>query len=111
LVVDARAHFEDGTPAAWSRLPRQGILKAMDPVVRDVLEAAARRDWDTLRLKLHPYIRWKLNSGKTLSGRNAVLAMLAETPPPTEPAAYEVRDGQIYRWMDHDNKSPASARD
>jgi hypothetical protein len=43
----------------------------MDSVVRDALEAAARRDWETLGLKLHPYVRWKLASGKTLNGRNA----------------------------------------
>ncbi len=70
----------------------------MDSVVGDVLEAATKRDWDTLRLKLHPYVRWKPASGETLNGRNAVLAMLAESAPLTQPAAYELRDGQIYRW-------------
>jgi hypothetical protein len=70
----------------------------MDSVVRDALEVAARRDWETLRLKLHPYVRWKLASGNTLNGRKAVLAMLAESPPPRQPAAYELRDDQIYRW-------------
>lgn len=91
-------------------LRRLGDTPGMDPVVRDALEAAARRDWDDLRLKLHPYVRWKPASGNTLSGRNAVLAMLAGSPPPTEPAAYELRDGQIYRWTAHDN-SLGSARD
>jgi hypothetical protein len=70
----------------------------MDGVVKDVLDAAAERDWERLRLKLHPYIRWKLASGHLLIGRNSVLAMLAKSPPPKEPASYELRDGQIYRW-------------
>ncbi len=82
----------------------------MDPVVCGALEAAARRDWDTLRLKFQPYVRWKLASGKTLRGRNAVLAMLAESPPPTEPAEYELRDGQIYRCTAHHNP-PGLTRD
>jgi hypothetical protein len=70
----------------------------VDAVVREVLEAAASRDWDALRLKLHPYVRWNLGFGRTLRGRNTVLAMLAESPPPKSPAEYELRDGQIYRW-------------
>jgi hypothetical protein len=70
----------------------------MESVVRDTLDAAAGRDREALRLNLHPYVRWKLASGETLNGRNAVLEMLAESPPPGEPVAYEVRDGQIYRW-------------
>lgn len=70
----------------------------MDPVVREALEAAARRDWNTLRLKLHPYVRWRSAADTTLSGRNTVLTMLVESPPPRAPAAYELREGQIYRW-------------
>jgi hypothetical protein len=41
----------------------------MDTVVHEALEAAARGDWDALRLKLHPYLRWQPPSGKTLTGR------------------------------------------
>jgi hypothetical protein len=82
----------------------------MDSVVSDVVAAAARQDWDTLRLKLHPYVRWKLASGKTLNGRNAVLAMLAKSPPPRQPAAYELRDGQIYRWTASDESPDVASR-
>jgi hypothetical protein len=70
----------------------------MESVVRDTLDAAAGRDRETLRLNLHPYVRWKLASGETLNGRNTVLEMLAESPPPGEPVTYEVRDGQICGW-------------
>jgi hypothetical protein len=70
----------------------------VDTVVREALEAASRGDWDALRLKLHPYVRWKPASGKMLNGRKTVLAMLVQTPPPSAPSAYELRDGQIYRW-------------
>jgi hypothetical protein len=70
----------------------------VDRVVREALEAAATRDWDTLRMKLHPYVRWKPARGKALRGRNNVMAMLAGSPPPRAPAEYEVREGQIYRW-------------
>lgn len=70
----------------------------MDTVVREALEAAARRDWDALGLKLHPYVRWKPASGKLLNGRKTVLAMLVDSPLPSAPSAYELRDGQIYRW-------------
>jgi hypothetical protein len=70
----------------------------MDPLVRDLIEAAAKQEWEAVRLKLHPYVRWKLASGETLNGRNAVLKMLTQSPTPTQPASYELRDGQIYRW-------------
>jgi hypothetical protein len=70
----------------------------MDAIVREALEAAARRDRDALRLKLHPYVRWQSAPGKTLNGRNNVLEMLIESPPPSPPVTYELRDGQIYRW-------------
>ena len=36
-------------------------------------------------------------SGRILTGRKTVPAMLAESPPPRAPTAYELRDGHIYR--------------
>lgn len=55
-------------------------------MVREALSTAARRDWAALRTKLHPYLRWRLSSGRVLRGRKNVLAMLAESPPPKAPA-------------------------
>lgn len=57
-------------------------------------------DWPTVRLLLHPYLRWTGTDGLTVRGRTKVLALLREEgPPPEPPAAVELRDGQIYRWQ------------
>jgi hypothetical protein len=72
----------------------------MDSLVQEAMSAVLMKDWDSLRLKLHPYVRWTLPSGRVAMGRNSVLAMLAKTDPPREPASHAVRDGQIYRWTD-----------
>jgi len=33
-------------------------------------------------------------------GRRNVIAMLSRDPPPAPPAWHELRDGQVYRWID-----------
>ena len=66
------------------------------PVVRDVLDAAARSDRAALVELLHPYLHWT-EGGRTIRGRNNVFARLAAGPI-APPVAYELRDGQIYRW-------------
>lgn len=68
-----------------------------DRLVREALEAMERRDWERLKPLLHPYLHWTDASGK-LRGRRNVLAHLASRSRPSLPEAYEVRDGQIYRW-------------
>ena len=60
--------------------------------------AIERRDWERLKPLLHPYLHWTDANGK-LRGRANVLAHLASASPPPPPAAYELRDGQIYRWV------------
>ena len=70
----------------------------MEPVVARTLEALRRRDWETVRLALHPYLHWDREDGTTLRGRTAVLAALADAPVPDPPSSVELRDGQIYRW-------------
>jgi hypothetical protein len=49
---------------------------------------------------LHPYLRWMCADGRTVRGRSKVLAYLAATPPHDPPGRYEIRDGQIYRWIE-----------
>jgi hypothetical protein len=72
----------------------------MDQVVTDALEAATARDWDRLRLLLHPYLHRSISDGEALRGRTNVLSWLAsrQTPLPP-PTRIELRDGQIYRWI------------
>lgn len=70
----------------------------MDRVVRDAVAAAERRDWDVLKPLLHPYLHWT-EGGVTIRGRTKVLAHLATASPAGPPDSYELRDGQIYRWV------------
>ena len=58
----------------------------MDDAVRRVLDAAAVDDQSALRLILHPYVRWTLADGRTLQGRNTVLAHLDEADGLTAPS-------------------------
>lgn len=71
----------------------------MDQIIADVLDAAARDDRAALVQLLHPYLHWT-EGGRTVRGRKNVFARLAAGPPVGPPAAYELRDGQIYRWTD-----------
>jgi hypothetical protein len=71
----------------------------MDQIIADVLDAAARDDRAALVQLLHPYLHWT-EGGRSIRGRNNVFARLAGGPKPAPPAAYELRDGQIYRWTD-----------
>jgi hypothetical protein len=71
----------------------------MDEVVTKVLEGAEVRQWDEVRLLLHPYLHWSERDGVALRGRSRVLQWLAARQAPlAPPARIELRDGQIYRW-------------
>ena len=72
----------------------------MDIVVERLLEAIQARDWDRVRLLLHPYLRWTNVCGTALRGRKAVMAYLVDAPVAATPNAYELRDGQVYRWRE-----------
>ena len=62
--------------------------------------ALAGHDWSALRRLLHPYLHWTGPDGVTIRGRSKVLAMLADQREPAgPPAAVELRDGKIYRWL------------
>jgi hypothetical protein len=69
-----------------------------DDVVRAAQDAMLARDWDRLRLSLHPYLHWTASDGSRLRGRSKVMDRLQSATPPAPPAAVELRDGQIYRW-------------
>ncbi|MGI8563088.1 MAG: nuclear transport factor 2 family protein [Candidatus Dormibacter sp.] len=72
----------------------------MDSVVRAAWTAIDQRDWDTLKPLLHPYLHWTGQDGQAVRGRTNVLARLALTHPTGPPSEHELRDGQIYRWVE-----------
>jgi hypothetical protein len=63
-------------------------------------EAMLVRDWNELRLMLHPYLHWRTADGSRIRGRSKVIARLQNTAPPEEPVAVELRDAQIYLWQE-----------
>jgi hypothetical protein len=66
--------------------------------VQETLAAIAAEDWAAVRARLHPYLHWHGRDGRVTRGRVNVLALLAASPVTERPSAYELRDGQIYRW-------------
>ena len=72
----------------------------VDEVTRAAHEAILERDWEGLRPMLHPYLHWTAADGTRLRGRTNVMARLQAAAPSAEPAAVELRDGQIYRWQE-----------
>jgi hypothetical protein len=68
-----------------------------DRIVADVLAAVARQDFPALTVLLHPYLHWA-EPGIRIRGRRKVFDRLTTGPAPQPPTAYELRDGQIYRW-------------
>jgi hypothetical protein len=77
-----------------------GMRPAVDPVVRQVLAAIRRQDWDRLKPLLHPYLHWTGRDGHVIRGRKNVLACLASMPATGLPRHHEIRDAQIYRWVE-----------
>lgn len=69
----------------------------MVAVVAAVLRAVAAGEGAVLRQALHPYLHWT-EDGRTLRGRNTVLAALATRHRLVPPLPVELRDGQVYRW-------------
>ncbi|HVH64918.1 MAG TPA: hypothetical protein VM674_02705 [Candidatus Acidoferrum sp.] len=76
------------------------MSRAVEPVVLKASKMISRREWDGLKLVLHPYLHWISRDGRTIRGRQRVLAYLAATAVKRLPEAYELRDGQIYRWVE-----------
>ena len=72
----------------------------MDQVVLEVLAAIDAADWGRVKPLLHPYLRWTGPGGHTMRGRAIVLGRLACRPPTGLPVRYELRDGQVFRWVE-----------
>jgi hypothetical protein len=72
----------------------------VNEVTRAAYGALLERDWERLHPMLHPYLHWTAADGTRLRGRTKVMAWLRAAAPPAEPAAVELRDGQIYRWQE-----------
>ena len=70
------------------------------PAVGNVLDAIERRDWERVKRLLHPYVHWTTAAEEHLRGRDNVIDRLARDPAPAPPAYHELRDGQVYRWID-----------
>jgi hypothetical protein len=70
----------------------------MEGLIERALEAIGQRDWASLRLVLHPYVRWQ-DGDTSIRGRTKVMGHLRVHPQVQPPGSWEVRDGQIYRWV------------
>jgi hypothetical protein len=70
------------------------------PAVCDVLDAIERRNWTRLRRLLDSDIHWTTAVEEQLHGVEAVIARLADDPPPAPPSYHEVRAGLMCRWID-----------
>jgi len=62
-------------------------------VVRAAHQAMLERDWEALRLMLHPYVHWTAADGSRLRGRTKVMDRLQNAAPPAEPCG-------AARWPD-----------
>ena len=90
LVTDA---WRMCTPKMLHDLPE------MDAAGRRRLGRRSTRGSGTgVRPLLHPYLHFT-DGAVALRGRTNVLAHLRSHPTPKPPAAVEVRDGQLYRWV------------
>lgn len=69
----------------------------VDPTVSAVLSAVASDDWTAFAKLVHPYVHWT-EDGITTRGRTRVMALLSGHDGVKPASAYELRDGQIYRW-------------
>ena len=64
------------------------------------IDAIHRRDWIALEPMLHPNLHWMRQDGSLLRGRDHVLAALTADPVVHVPWSHELRDGQIYQWVE-----------
>lgn len=89
LVTDA---WRMCTPKMLHDLPE------LEPPAAAAWAAVDTGEWDDVRRLLHPHLHFT-DGAVTLRGCNAVLEHLRTHPTPKPPAAVEVRDGQLYRWV------------
>jgi hypothetical protein len=57
----------------------------VDELTRAAHEAMLARDWEGLRLILHPYLHWTAADGSWLRGRTKVIERLQNAEPLVEP--------------------------
>jgi hypothetical protein len=72
----------------------------VDPLVTSVVALIGEHDWVGLKPKLHPYLHWTCRDGRVIRGRTNVLGHLADAPVSRPPRTYEIRDHQLYRWVE-----------
>jgi hypothetical protein len=72
----------------------------VDPLLASVVGLMRKRDWEQLKPKLHPYLHWTCRDGRVIRGRTNVLGHLVEASVSRPPRTYEIRDHQIYRWVE-----------
>jgi hypothetical protein len=72
----------------------------MDAVAERAMDMIAQRDWVAIREVVHPYIRWTRSDGSLLRGRLNLIASVEDGRAPLPPESVELRDGQIYRWVE-----------
>lgn len=89
LVTDA---WRMCTPKMLHELPD------LAPPAAAAWSAIDAEEWDDVRRLLHPRLHFT-DRDVTLRGRSSVLEHLRNHPTPKPPAAVEVRDGQLYRWV------------
>jgi hypothetical protein len=75
-------------------------MSPTEHIVRQAVAAIRRQDWDALKPLLHPYLYWTRPDGHVIRGRKNVLAYLASTLTSGPPRDHEIRDAQIYRWVE-----------
>ena len=80
-------------------LPAQSLAEHHTVLVQDVVQAAHQamleRDWDALRLMLHPYLHWTAADGSRLTWTNQDSGSVAECS-----AAGGARRCGAARWPD-----------
>jgi hypothetical protein len=74
--------------------------EGVDPLVANVVALIRKRDWVGVKPKLHPYLHWTGRDGRVIRGRTNVLGHFEDAPLSGPPASHEIRDRQIYRWVE-----------
>ena len=69
-------------PALPAQLMTDQDSPVVDEITRTTHEAMLERDWDGLRMLLHPYLHWTTADGTRFRGRTKVMELLQAGLPP-----------------------------
>ena len=69
-------------PALPAQLMTDQDSPVVDEITRTAHEAMLERDWDGLRMLLHPYLHWTTADGTRFRGRTKVMELLQAGLPP-----------------------------